>query len=74
MARISPALAQRLGATEGQLVTVSAAAGWYTMPVAISDDMVDEAVWLPTNSPGTGLGELAVVFGDDVTLSLGGEE
>lgn len=74
VARISPALAQRLGATDGRLVTVSAAAGWYTMPVAISDDMVDEAVWLPTNSPGTGLGELAVVFGDDVTLSLGGEE
>jgi NADH-quinone oxidoreductase, chain G len=74
VARVSPALAQRLGVTEGQLVTVSAAAGWYTMPVAISTDMVDGTVWLPTNSPGTGLGDLAVVFGDDVALSAGGEE
>jgi len=74
VARVSPALAERLGATDGQQVTVSAAAGWYTMPVAISADMVDGTVWLPTNSAGTGLGELGVVFGDDVTLSLGGEE
>ena len=74
VARVSPALAERLGAADGQLVTISAAAGWYTMPVAISADMVDGTVWLPTNSAGTGLGELGVVFGDDVALSLGGEE
>jgi len=74
VARISPALAERLGAADGQLVTISAAAGWYTMPVAISADMVDGTVWLPTNSAGTGLGELGVVFGDEVALSLGGEE
>ena len=55
-------------------LTVSTGAGWYTLPVAITQGMAEGTVWVPTNSPGTPLGELGVVFGDDVALSVGGEE
>ncbi len=74
LARISPALAQALGVAEGDAVAVSGGSGWYSLPVAITPGMVEGAVWVPTNSPGTPLGELGVVFGDEVTLSVGGEE
>jgi len=52
---------------------VSGGAGWYSLPVAITPGMVEGAVWVPMNSPGTPLGELGMVFGDEVTLSVGGE-
>ncbi len=74
LARVSPALAQALGVAEGDAVAVSGGSGWYSLPVAITPGMVEGAVWVPTNSPGTPLGELGVVFGDEVTLSVGGEE
>ncbi|MGC3993980.1 MAG: NADH-quinone oxidoreductase subunit G [Propionicimonas sp.] len=74
VARISPALASALGVAEGDQVAVGGGAGWYSLPVAVTPGMVDGAVWVPTNSPGTPLGELGVVHGDAVTLSLGGEE
>ncbi len=75
VARISPALAEALGVAEGDAVAVSGGSGtgWYSLPVAITPGMVEGAVWVPTNSPGTPLGELGVVFGDEVTLSVGGE-
>ena len=38
-----------------------------------SDAVEGRVVWVPTNSPGTPLGELGVVFGDEVTLSVGGQ-
>jgi len=74
VARVSPALAAALGAAEGDELSLSCNAGWYTLPVAITPGMAEGTVWVPTNSPGTPLGELGVVFGDDVALSLGGEE
>ncbi len=74
VARVSPALAGQLGAAEGDELTLSCGSGWYTLPAAITPGMADGTVWVPTNSPGTPLGELGVVFGDDVALSVGGEE
>jgi NADH-quinone oxidoreductase subunit G len=74
LARVSPALAAALGAAEGDQVTVSGGSGWYSLPVAITPGMAEGTVWVPTNSPGTPLGELGVVFGDDVALSVGGAE
>ena len=74
VARISPALAEQLGLTSGAPIAVSAAAGWYTLPVEVTPGMVEGTVWVPTNSLGTPLGELGLVFGDEVALSLGGQE
>jgi len=74
VARISPALAAQLGVANGEEVSIDCNAGWYTLPVAITPGMAEGTVWVPTNSPGTPLGELGVVFGDDVALSVGGEE
>jgi NADH-quinone oxidoreductase subunit G len=74
VARVSPALAGQLGAADGDELTLSCGSGWYTLPAAITPGMADGTVWVPTNSPGTPLGELGVVFGDDVALSVGGGE
>jgi NADH-quinone oxidoreductase subunit G len=73
-ARVSPALAGQLGLADGDELSIDCNAGWYTLPVAITPGMAEGTVWVPTNSPGTPLGELGVVFGDDVALSVGGEE
>ncbi len=74
VARVSPALAAQLGVADGDELSVNCNAGWYTLPVVITPGMAEGTVWVPTNSPGTPLGELGVVFGDDVALSVGGEE
>ncbi|HEY3545896.1 MAG TPA: NADH-quinone oxidoreductase subunit G, partial [Propionicimonas sp.] len=74
VARVSPALAAQLGVADGDELSIDCNAGWYTLPVAITPGMAEGTVWVPTNSPGTPLGELGVVFGDDVALSVGGEE
>jgi NADH-quinone oxidoreductase subunit G len=74
VARISPALAETLGVAEGEPITISSSAGWYSLAAAITEGMTDDTVWVPMNSPGTPLGELGVVHGDDVALSLGGAE
>jgi NADH-quinone oxidoreductase subunit G len=74
VARVSPALAAQLGVADGEEVSIDCNAGWYTLPVVITPGMAEGTVWVPTNSPGTPLGELGVVFGDDVALSVGGEE
>jgi len=74
VARVSAALAAQLGVANGDEVSIDCNAGWYTLPVVITPGMAEGTVWVPTNSPGTPLGELGVVFGDDVALSVGGEE
>ncbi|CAL8971385.1 NADH-quinone oxidoreductase subunit G [Propionicimonas sp. T2.31MG-18] len=74
LARVSPALATALGVVDGDQVAVSGGAGWYSLPVAVTPGMAEGTVWVPQNSPGTPLGELGVVFGDEVTLSVGGAE
>lgn len=72
VARISPATAAAVGVSAGGSLTVSADGGWYTLPVEIAPDMVEGTVWVPTNAPGTPLGDLGVVAGDLVALSEGG--
>ncbi|MFN8135971.1 MAG: NADH-quinone oxidoreductase subunit G [Propionicimonas sp.] len=74
LARVSPALATALGVVDGDQVAVSGGSGWYSLPVAVTPGMAEGTVWVPQNSPGTPLGELGVVFGDEVTLSVGGAE
>ncbi len=59
VARIAPAAAARLGLAEGDLLTVTGAAGSVSLPVCLTE-MPDGVVWLPMRSPGselrTGLG------------------
>jgi len=50
--RVNAVGALRIGAEHGELVTVSTARGSVTVPLAVTDDMVDGVVWLPTNSAG----------------------
>ena len=73
VARVSPATAASVGVVDGDSLTLSTDGGWYSLPVEVVDDMVEGTVWVPTNSPGTSLGELGVVAGDLVQLTQGGE-
>ena len=53
VARVCPPTdAERLGVVDGDEVTVSSARGAVTVPVVVTDRMVDGVVWLPTNSVG----------------------
>lgn len=74
VARLSPKLAKKLGVTDGAPVEISSGETWLRLSAVITESMVDGAVWVPMNSPGTPLGELGVVHGDEVGLSLGGAE
>ncbi|PKQ32996.1 MAG: NADH-quinone oxidoreductase subunit G [Actinobacteria bacterium HGW-Actinobacteria-2] len=74
VARLSPAQAAAVGVDTGDSVVVTSPAGWYELAVEVTESMVDGAVWVPTNSPGTPIGELGVVHGDDVVLSVGGAQ
>jgi NADH-quinone oxidoreductase subunit G len=74
VARISPALAAALGVADGAPITITAEGAWYSLAASITEGMTDGTVWVPMNSPGTPIGELGVVHGDDVALSLGGAE
>jgi NADH-quinone oxidoreductase subunit G len=49
---ISPSRALQLGVASGDLVVVSTAGGAITLPAHI-DEIHDDAVWLPMNSPGS---------------------
>jgi NADH-quinone oxidoreductase subunit G len=49
---ISPSRALQLGVASGDLVVVSTAGGAITLPAQI-DEIHDDAVWLPMNSPGS---------------------
>jgi NADH-quinone oxidoreductase subunit G len=74
VAQLSPALAAKLGVAESGQVVISSGDTWLRLSAAINESMVEGTVWVPMNSPGTPLGELGVVHGDEVGLSLGGEE
>jgi NADH-quinone oxidoreductase subunit G len=52
VARLSASDAERLGVVDGDPVTVSSAHGSVSVPVLVTDRMVDGVVWLPTNSVG----------------------
>ncbi|MEN0071494.1 MAG: NADH-quinone oxidoreductase subunit G, partial [Propionicimonas sp.] len=73
VARVSPATAAKAGLAHGGEVTVvTDAGGFFTLPLEVAEDMVDGAVWVPTNAPGVSLGEFGVLAGDTVQLNLGG--
>ncbi|MFZ2510790.1 MAG: molybdopterin dinucleotide binding domain-containing protein, partial [Gordonia sp. (in: high G+C Gram-positive bacteria)] len=66
--RLSPSAAARLGAVEGDLITVATEHGSITLPLAITD-MLPGVVWVPMNSPGSHLyPALAALPGDVVTV------
>ena len=72
VARVSPATAERLGLVAGEDVTVSSSRRAAALPLVIEESMVDDTVWLPGNIWSGGLGELAVLPGDSVTVTPGG--
>ena len=63
--RLSKATAASLGASNGDGVTVSSATGGITLPLEVTP-MPDGVVWLPTNSPGSGVFRGLGVNGGDV--------
>jgi NADH-quinone oxidoreductase subunit G len=68
MARVSEATAAEIGASAGELVTVSTRRGTVTLPLEIAE-MADRVVWLPLNSPGCHVHrELGVTTGAVVSL------
>ncbi len=72
LARLSKATAAELGVAEGEPVTVGTRRGAITLPVALTADLADGVVWVPTNSPGSTLRRtLGVAEGAVVTLTAG---
>ncbi|ADD40989.1 NADH-quinone oxidoreductase subunit G [Stackebrandtia nassauensis] len=67
--RLSHGTAASIGAAEGQPVTVASSSGGITLPLAVTR-MPDGVVWLPTNSPGSGVYRgLGVAAGDIVSIA-----
>ncbi|MFD0556659.1 NADH dehydrogenase subunit G [Stackebrandtia endophytica] len=67
--RLSPTTAADLGVADGDAVTVASDAGGITLPLVVTP-MPDRVVWLPTNSPGSGVHRgLGAVAGDLVSIS-----
>jgi NADH-quinone oxidoreductase subunit G len=54
VAVLSSSALQRLGVSEGDMVTVSTGAGSVTVPTRVGD-IADDVVWLPSNSDGVNL-------------------
>jgi NADH-quinone oxidoreductase subunit G len=50
VARLSAGAAASVGVADGEAVTVTGPTGVVTLPVAVTEGMVDGVVWLPTNS------------------------
>jgi NADH-quinone oxidoreductase subunit G len=68
LARVSPATAAAAGVSDGDKITVAAAAGSVTIPVEVTP-MADGVVWLPANSPGSAVrADLGAGHGSRVTL------
>ncbi|WP_345625727.1 NADH-quinone oxidoreductase subunit G [Rugosimonospora acidiphila] len=71
MVRLSKDRAARLGVVDGDAVTVGTDRGALTLPVVITE-LPDGVVWLPTNSPGSGVHRtLGVPSGAIVRISAG---
>ena len=71
-ARVSAATAAKIGVADGADVTISTARGSLTMPLLVTS-MVDDVVFVPTNSNGsTVLSTLGAHAGDVVRISAGG--
>ncbi len=73
VARVSPGTAASLAVADGDLVDVSTDRGTVTAPVAVTEDMVDHVVWLPTNSVGSAVrATLGAVPGSLVNVTRSG--
>jgi NADH-quinone oxidoreductase subunit G len=73
VARVSPGTAASLAVADGDLVDVSTGRGTVTAPVAVTEDMVDHVVWLPTNSVGSAVrATLGAVPGSLVNVTRSG--
>ena len=73
-ARLSARTAASFGVAEGDALRVASELGAITLPVTIRE-MVDDVVWLPTNSEGSAVrATLGVDAGTAVSLSKGGAE
>ena len=71
-ARLGKEAARRLGLADGDLLTVTGAAGPITLPVQLTE-MPDRVVWLPMRSAGSEVrADLGSAPGSVVTLSAGG--
>jgi NADH-quinone oxidoreductase subunit G len=71
--RLSPTTAGEIGAEDGGDVTVSTDAGSITLPLAVTGDLPDRVVWLPTNSAGSTVrATLRADAGAVVRLTAGG--
>lgn len=73
VARVSPASAEVWG-LKGRVVKVSGSGrGRVSLPLVITPGMVDEVIWLPSNSPGSAIARtLAVGHGDPVSVKGSG--
>ena len=72
-ARLSPTTAKEIGVSDGGPVTVRTDKGEVTLPVAVTAEMADGVVWLPTRSPGSHVrSALGASAGDVVRISAGG--
>jgi NADH-quinone oxidoreductase subunit G len=68
VARLSAATAGEIGATEGDLVTVSTDRGEITLPLVITE-MPDRVAWVPLNSAGSAVhAQLTVTAGAVVSI------
>ncbi|MGW0037355.1 NADH-quinone oxidoreductase subunit G [Gordonia sp. NPDC003376] len=72
-ARLSAATATRVGVDDGDLLEIHTATGSLVLPLTITE-MVDDVVWVPTNSAGAPLPALlGAGAGDVVGLRPGGD-
>ena len=75
VARVGAALAQRLQVADGDAVTISSGTGSVSVPVVVTEGMVDGVLWLPTNSAGCAVrSSLGVDAGARVSVSKGGAQ
>jgi NADH-quinone oxidoreductase subunit G len=72
VARLSPTTAKEIGVADAAPVTVRTGRGEITLPVAVTAEMADGVVWLPTNSPDSHVrSALGADSGDVVRISGG---
>jgi NADH-quinone oxidoreductase subunit G len=71
-ALLNDATAAEIGATPGELLSVTTSAGTITLPLALAD-LPDRVVWLPANSGGNSVRrDLGVGVGATVTIAAAG--
>ncbi|MFO7243489.1 MAG: NADH-quinone oxidoreductase subunit G [Actinomycetes bacterium] len=72
VARVSPATAQRLGTDHSILTLTGVRRGSISLPLVVTEGMVDDVVWVPTKSSGSWVAQdLGLESGDVVTVKAG---